>query len=477
MSSGRRRLILAAGTLVVLGAGIVGWRIHAQRQQQTQAFQRVTQLLAEGRGAEAVALIEQQHRRPRAKASPRNAWLAVEVSALAQAGYLAELLARYAESAAVFHEQEPAALAVARAQMYTGSWTAFETLRTAWSGGESATNDWMALDVDAALARGNREEAAWLLNANSFAGPADSGRLARLAWLRVADDPPAAEDLIQRAARLGSTNREVELFHAKILEHIGRLKEAEAGFSAALASQPQDPYLRDQLGDFYRRRGEHARALETWTAQLTNRTSADWLWLRAAFWSRVTQPVPMDPAAEPPPGPLQPLVRFVRQLPPGRFWDDAVFARLARTLVPAEPPPPVFWLRLLHALQTGQEQEALKLLEFNPDRAKSWNLELESALLRVLVFRKTGEMQFPFGVNIALNQSPPGTRAELLEQLDALTKHPTTPPTAALQELLRGPNAFAAVVRAAGWPEAARHLTPPPANAPSEKLHRLPPAR
>src|SRR5205823_182442 len=94
----------------------------------------------------------------------------------------------------------------------------------------------------------------------------------------------------------------------------------------------------------------------------------------------------------------------------------------------------------------------------NRFRQKSWLLDLESALLRVLVYRKSGDMKFPEGASLSLNEAPPKSRHQLLEQLDALTKNPGQKPTADLDRLLHGSNAFAAVCLAAGWAEAALAL-------------------
>jgi hypothetical protein len=85
-------------------------------------------------------------------------------------------------------------------------------------------------------------------------------------------------------------------------------------------------------------------------------------------------------------------------------------------------------------------------------------LDLESALLRTLNYRKTGQMKFTAGVSIALNEAPPKTRHQLLDQIDFLTKNPAQKMPADTDRLLRSEAAFAAIFLAAGWPEAALQL-------------------
>jgi hypothetical protein len=113
---------------------------------------------------------------------------------------------------------------------------------------------------------------------------------------------------------------------------------------------------------------------------------------------------------------------------------------------------------LLALLQAGKEEDAMKLLEFNRFRSKSWQLDLESAMLRVLTYRKTGELKLPLGVNIALSTALPKTRHQLFEQLDAFTKDPKQSMPPDLAKLLHGKNAFAAIFLASGWAEAALAL-------------------
>lgn len=459
MATGRKRWCLALGLAVVLGGGLVAWRWHAVRTQERRIFQGAADLIAQGQGEAALEII---HRNSgpdrRLNETSRKAWHGLQIAALARAGHISELLVEYERSVAFFHEQEATALVLARALLQAGNLTAFETLRTGWKQRETLAAAWLELDVDERLARGKPEEALQLLNAWSFEGPADCGRLVRLASLNILVDPKVAGELLTRAAKLDPRHPEVHLTRAQLLENSGQLGPAHAEFRAVLAAHPNHAFYRDQLAGFYQRTGNFDQAVQTWAAGLTNRQATDWLWLHAAFWERLTRPMKFDWTHPAPFGSLQPFVRYLTVLPAGKFWDEAAFDKLAEARRFEQQLQEVFWLRLLHALQTGNENEAVKQLEFNRARAKSWHRELESAMLRVLMYRRTGEVKFPVGVNLALSEAPPRSRHQLFEQLDVLTKNPTQPPAPELERLLRGTNAFAAVLLAAGWAEAALNL-------------------
>ncbi|MDW8309307.1 MAG: hypothetical protein RMK20_08030, partial [Verrucomicrobiales bacterium] len=232
-------------------------------------------------------------------------------------------------------------------------------------------------------------------------------------------------------------------------------------YQAAFQANTNNPYFRNQLAEFFRRHGEYERAVDVWLAGLTNATATDSMWLRAWFWSRVARPRPFDWNTRPPPaGPLQPLLFVLAGLPPGTFWNETAYAQLPAPHA-GEWVQETFWLRLLAALQAGQEHAALELLRTNSFRAESYHLDLESALIRALEFRRTGQLIFPDGVNIPLNPAPPRTRHQFFEALDEATRSAGRKPADALERLLRSPHAFAAIFLAAGWAEAALRLPHP----------------
>ncbi|MSU57147.1 MAG: hypothetical protein EXS35_03020 [Pedosphaera sp.] len=446
--------------LAVLIGGFFAWKSHVVKAQERRSYQAASDYLAQGRGADALAVIQQHSRSVKHQSERQKAiWQSREIEALSQMGHLPRLFALYDGAPELFDQQEAASLQVGRAALHAANFDALDKLRARWSGRETKTSAWFELDVDALLLRGKRSEAVALLNSRSFAGPADGGRLARLALINTPGDLKAAWSFLDQAAKLDPRNSEVRLFRGQLLEAAGKRSLAQMEFQAALAANTNSSYFRDQLGEFFRRGGNYDLAVLTWANGLTNSQATDLIWLRTLFWTRMTRTIKFDwNVTTPPFGPVQPFVRYLLALPPGKFWDDAGFEKISEARRYEQQLQETFWLRLISLLQAGKEDDATKLLEFNRFRSKSWQIDLESALLRVLIYRKNGELKLPVGVNIALSSAPPKTRHQLLEQIDAVTKDSSQKLSAELEKLLRGKNAFTAVFLASGWAEAALAL-------------------
>ncbi len=447
---------LAAGC-VILGLIMMSWQEGVDTARAER--EHVEKLIAQGRGEEALIFIQVRNRTVKKQSERlRRVWLALEAAALAQTGDGPRLLTIYHRVPAAIENQEPASLQVCRALLRVGDFERFDKLREAWRKRETSPAPWFEVDVDALLLRGKRNEAIQQLQSRSFPGAADSGRLMRLAMVRLSEDPGTAAKYLEQAVSLDPRNPEVRLQRGRMFERAGSLSAANAEYNAAFGANTNNAYFRDQLAEFLRRTGNYDLAAYVWAGGLVHITATDSMWVRALFWTRVARTIQFDwTAVEPPPGLFEPFVRYLKLLPPGTFWEEAAFNRLPPRRY-EEVFQETFWLRLLATLQAGREEDALKLLVSNRFRPSSYNLELESALLRVLNFRKSGEVKFPPDVNLPLSKSPPRTRHQLFELLDALTKEPGQPMPENTALLLRSPDAFAAVFLAAGWAEAALQL-------------------
>jgi len=236
---------------------------------------------------------------------------------------------------------------------------------------------------------------------------------------------------------------------------------ARVEYVAAHLSDPGNPRLRDQLAEFYRRTGNYGQALKTWTQGL-EAPSADFIWLKTLFWSRVAQPVQFDRAAAPPSGDLQPFVVYLLSLDRERFWNADAFQNIPEAHKFSNKRQEVFWLRLLQALKDGEESKALDLLQTNTFQKKSWGPDIETALKRVLAYRawsvlpRSGEEKPAAGSNT-------GLKHQFFAQLDRLAHNDVRNPKAekippGLDRLMRSEDAFAAVFMAGGWMEAALQL-------------------
>lgn len=462
MLKSRKVLFILGGLLAstaVAGLGVWLWRGHVIKVQEERSLQRAKELIAAGQGSEALGVIRQRNRATKKQTeAARNTWIAMELEAATQADALPRLLAIYERSPAAFNNQESATLSLSRALLHGSNFEKLAALRAEWKGRESLAARWFELDVDTLLMQGKREEAIQLLNSKNFPGADDCGRLARLALLNTPANLNAAWQYLEQAAKLSPRNAEVRVFRGQILEGVGQLGLAHNEFQAAFNANTNSAYLREQLADFLRRNGRYDLALLAWTGGLTNSQATDWQWLRAAFWTKVTRTVELPQTLDTPFGPNRSFVQYLLKLPNNKFWDASAFTALPEASRYDKQLQEAHWLRLLDALQNGQEDEAARTLEFNPFRQQSWHPELESALIRLLAFRKTGRFKFPVNLNLTLGDTTAKTRHPMLAEIDQLTRDQNRSIAPEMDRLFRGKNAFAALFLACGWAEAALRL-------------------
>lgn len=99
---------------------------------------------------------------------------------------------------------------------------------------------------------------------------------------------------------------------------------ARVEYVAAHLTDTSNPLYRDQLAEFYRRYDRLDLAVQTWGQDLDDR-SADFIWLKALFWSKVATPTSLDSATPADLyGALAPLVMYLQDLPQHTFWDEAL---------------------------------------------------------------------------------------------------------------------------------------------------------
>ena len=463
-SSSPSRWLLVAGGLVVCGVvavvGFVGWRSHVFQKQRERSFHAAERLLDESRAADALAIIRSNKEVGERAAKGGPDWWSLEVAARQQLRDIPGLLSLYDSRPRAFAGNETASLLAARGFFHMRNQKAFSALCEQWATNGTQKAAWFALEVDALLSAGKREEALARLRSRSFDGADDCGRLARLALLTAKDDLHGAWLLLDRAYEKDSRNADIRSFRAQILERIGKPAEARVEYVAAHLADPTNPLLRDQLAEFYRRRDNYRLALETWKGSFTKPTPG-FIWLKALFWSRVARPVDHDWTKAAPSGRLGPLVRHLLALEPGEFWKDEAFAGLGRGHEYLARRQETFWLRVLAYLKVGQEEEASKLLRTNPFRARSWHPALEDALQCVLNHRRLGLLN-PGDAPFSFAVSGEEARHQFFDQLAQCCRDQSLGVgkqiPSDLDWLLRSRAAFAACFLAAGWLEAALSL-------------------
>ena len=452
-----KKIIIGILILLVAGVGaffgIAAWRSSVVARQEQRAYAKAWQCLSNNAPADALS-IKSLMARPDSKLD----WPAVEVAALAGLRDLPRLSTIYQNTPDRVLANEEASVLIARGFISSRRPVDFNRIRTLWRGHEKQPALWLILDSDALILQGRPRDAEKLLKSTTLPGKSDADRLTRLALLIAGRDMPGAWKLINQASELDPRNPDIRSFRAQIEEAAGRPGEARVDYVAAVVAQTNNPVLRDDLAEFYRRQGNYDLALKTWREALTLPTY-DYLWLKAAFWGKVIQPVPLaaDKVAA---GDLQPLAQWVIGLPAGTYFDTGSFNQLTQARRYLSERPELFWLQIIDQLKNHHEQDAFNSLKFNSFRSRSYQPDLEAALMRILSYRLDHAFS-PADYNY-VSAVPAKDRHQfyiLLDQLAQAEAGGTLQPLPAdLQALLRGPDVFAAAFLAAGWREAALQL-------------------
>lgn len=459
----KQTVFLGLGILVLgiaISVGFFSWRSYVIKAQEQRSFITAKHLIKQSRANEALAIIKTM----KGASAPENTekWLSLEIQALEQSRNIPRLLYLYGQFPIEVLKHEKASILVARALLETKKTDLFSHLRESWRLHEKSPYLWFALDVDALLIQGKQNDALALLNSRSFKGPEDCGRLIRLALFKAGDNRTEAWNLLDEAYRADPRNADVRSFRAQILEYEGKESAARMEYIAAHLCDPDNPLLRDQLADFYRRQGNYAFALQTWIDGLASPVP-DFYWIKALFWTKVTHPLEINrEKACAPSGEMVPVIKLLQNLKTDTFWDDKFMQEEVNLKKLAETRQEIFWLRLLQALHEGSEARAMELLKTSPFKNTSFHPELERTLQIILVYRRWGVFIEPENLpskdsNILKHQHQFFNQISLLARKNSGTSQIASIPQD-LDNLLKSKEVFSAAFLAAGWLEAALHL-------------------
>ena len=461
-------VILTMITLLgIAGAyGLRIWRVKAAVRREQQALLQAQNLLKSNKPAEALALADNF------SGSYKNpVWFRVQLQAVTELQLLPRLGLLFERFPAEILKDEAASTLLARGFMQANQPAEYERVRAAWRGHEHKLDSWRLLDADLLLLTGETRKAEMLLSAGQASTAKDAPRLVRLALVTAENDLEAACKLLDQAVALQPTNSVARWSRGGILERMGRMKLARVEFASALAAAPENSYWRDQLAEFYLRCHNPDLAVDTW-AETPLKPMPDYMQLKLQFFNRVLRSAPSGTPVTAITGDLERLVRLVSAVKPGRFFDTDAFKALPYASEYATQRPEVFWLRLLDALQTGDEAGALDLFTTESPRLQSWDPDLAGALARVLYFRRKQSLIPPGIVGKTLwgeTNRPPLfallERAAREEQAAPDHKAKLSPEFSAL---LRGSNVFSQIFLTAGWREAAVQLRRTPGVIPGE---------
>ena len=445
--------VIAAAVLVLV---LLGFKKAIKRWRLDRLAHHVADLLEASEIQEALETIQQARKGISDKKLDAR-WAKLEMRAIEQRRDVADLCRLFYEIPVIFAERESAALMVARAQIEEDRVTDFAVLRNAWRKHEAEPEAWHALEVDALLKQGQEENALELLTSRNFEGSKDADRCARLAFVKLRDDPEESASLLARALNLNPKNPDVHIYRGIIMEAQGRWADALAAYRTAADCAPKNLFLCNRLADAHRRKGDFAQAMAIWSEGLEP-PSIGLIWLKAIFWSRVALPCDIKwVELKPPPGRLRLLVEFLLNLEPSRFWDAKAFAPIAEHQPEFLARQEVYWLRLFEALRTGAEGEALTLLNLQGYGVRSWNPALATALLRIVLCRRSG---FVGTLTEAAHEAArmATLRHPFFMELDSWTQVKGLALPEDASRLLKSDFAFPAAMLAAGWPEAGLRL-------------------
>lgn len=436
---------------------------HLAQLEEEEYLSEVENLLAEGNAEEALSMIKELKEEIEEGSFTSSKWSDLLITACMDLRDIPQLIALFDFTPELLLEHEEAALMIAEHYLETGQLQKYQVLRGYWRGYEHADEAWLSFDVDKLLAEERRSEAIALLNSRTFSGESDVPRLLRLTTLTMHEEPKEAWNYLTKAAKKDPSNAEVRFLRGQLLEQLGDEEAALNEYLGALDLSPQNPSLKNFIGDLFIRKKAYGDAIRFWGRNLDD-NCADEAWIKFLFWKQVVGPALVQ--IQPPQGSriLQQYAHYLSGLKPGEFWKNDSFQQILYSRDLQKTEQSTFWLKLIQSLKQNKLREAWQLLHNNAFYVASWNKDLEDALKHLLIYRGLGAEEvipetlsfqmlniehsddfFPLLATLAKHAQPGNPAMETKEELD---------------EFLQSKDAIAAIFLKSGWVEAARHLYP-----------------
>lgn len=437
---------------------------------QDDDFKKAQSLLTLSKPQEAALVISKYTSEIDNQTEQGKKWLALLVQASTDSQDIPQLMHIYEFDPSAIEKNENASILVSEQLIAAGNLQGFHQLKEYWKSKSTIPEKWFILDADALILERKTTEAVDLLQSKSFEGKEDTPRLVRLSLLHMNDQPKAAWNYLIEAQKKNPNSTDVRTYRARFLESVGKPQLALVEYIAASSSDPANPFLKDQIADFYIRSKKYDQALKIWSESL-NPPTGDSIWLKAIFWNKLVAPINFNWIGNAiPEGVSAPLINYLLGLAPGQFWDQKKIEHTPDLQSYLKNEQITFWLRLLENLKNGEEEQAAVLIQYNPFAGNVWEPDLLKALQRILNYRKTGNLVLPSEVGnpTKVAQVPDiadnAFNGNFINQINQLGRKGIENPTASikvpedLHELIMSPEVFSAALISANWREAGLQL-------------------
>lgn len=465
-------VILIGGLFLSLGFTYLSSSQHQEAvQQQSQPIQvmnqveenqlaqadleRVRDLLAIKEGRQAIEIIKRNKAELNPGTKTGRIWIDYAIEANDQIDDIHQLHSFFRYSPHAFVDHEKASLKLAHSALNQRDLLLFQEVRGVMRGQERDRAAWLFLDCDSCLLEGKSDQAISMLQSTKLNGQHDTNRLVRLAMLTRDDKPQIAWDALVQAKIQDRHNPDLLSLTGNFLESQNRQEDALDDYLEAYSLAPERADVADQLADQYVKLGKYPEALSIWKNFLTPE-GPQHIWLKAYFWSHVASPIPFNwKRAKLPEGELKPLLQYLVQLEPGRFWNEERFELVANSRQYLSTIQETYWLRLLQDLKDRDYQNAWNLLKYNPFTDHSYQPDLERALKQIFIYQKRAKQSDTVGpIAVSVNND----KHEFFRALDAHETTPIIEIPEQVRALLKNREVFSYAFVCAGWLDAGLSL-------------------
>jgi thioredoxin-like negative regulator of GroEL len=464
-----------------IGGGVGYWQLKSQSKDlDTSEYQshpddnletfaqqkKVDALLRDFHPVDAEQIISLHADELTEKNATGRKWIALSIRTAIELRDKQKLLSLYSRFPKRFENNESAALVLAEHFLQANEQNNFNIIRDQWQLENTKEPErWLVLDSNLLEMRGRRSDAIDLLGSQIFLGSKDTNRLVRLAMLSLPESPADAWNFLSEALRKDPDNADLRMYRAKLLESENRPTLALSEYLAAVQKDSKNPFMRDQLVDFYVRNQQYSEALNILVEGFKYPT-IDSAWVKAVFWEKVAGPSNIQwDKYQIPIGSAKPFISYMIKLPKDQFWDAKAFQKLPNYEHQLSTQPVSVWLRVFDLIKSGREDDAALLLSLNPFENLFLNPELETGIRRILNYRLNGSLVLKDATPDFLNNYSSQSHVisfdslPFLSQLSIMAKEETADPHFTLppdiQNLLESPLAFVSALLSQNWNQAA----------------------